>query len=197
LAFGVLLAHLFHFRRDRFEKLASRPAVLLPAGAALVGMGLIPGRESTWASPIAPILIYLGYGMILVALLGLPVDRGVSGRLFGSPPARLLAFVGSYSYSIYLWHIDISYRVVDALIRAGALADAAPSARWPILMASYVLLAVGSGVLFGRCIEMPALALRDRIMPRHDAPRPGTSTGPRMAELTPRLGMAPVGYEEA
>jgi peptidoglycan/LPS O-acetylase OafA/YrhL len=119
-------------------------------------------------------LITLGYGMILVGVLGLPVDQGASQRFFRSLPARLLVFVGIYSYSIYLWHIDVAYRLVDLLYRAGVLADAGPSVRWPVFMAAYVLLAAGAGVLLGRCIELPALSLRDRLVPRHDSPRVGT-----------------------
>jgi peptidoglycan/LPS O-acetylase OafA/YrhL len=168
LAFGVLLAYFMHFRSGQFQRLSSRPVVLLTAGVVLVAIGLIPGRGYSAASAIAPVLLYLGYGMILVAILALPANQGVSGRFFRSLPARFLIFVGIYSYSIYVWHIDVAYRLVDLMSSAGMLADASPSVRWLTLMAIYVLLAVGSGALFGRCIELPALSVRDRLFPRND-----------------------------
>ena len=99
----------------------------------------------------------------LVALVSLPPDKGPAARLFRTPPVRALAFVGLYSYSIYLWHVDIPYRIVDTLIRAGWLMIFPPWSRWPIAMTFYVLLAVGVGVLTGRCIEGPFLVLRDRF----------------------------------
>jgi peptidoglycan/LPS O-acetylase OafA/YrhL len=188
LAFGVCLAYLFHFRAGAFCRLASRPALFLPSGAMLVAIGSIYATErSPSAAAIVPILLYLGYGMILVAMMVLPVDRGTSGRFFRSMPARVVAFVGIYSYSIYLWHIDVAYRLVTLLARAGVLALERPSLRWAVLMSTYVLLAAGVGVLAGRCIEFPALALRDRLFPRRDASQTGTTCG----EAAPRILKAP------
>jgi peptidoglycan/LPS O-acetylase OafA/YrhL len=192
LAFGVLLAYLFHFRPVVFETLSRRPLVLFPVGIALVVTGLLFGREASTASAIVPILLYVGYGLVLVAMMGF-ASRGSSARVFGSWPARLLALVGVYSYSIYLWHIDFAYRIVDSLMRAGFLADAVPSVQWLIFMAGYVFAAVAFGVLFGRCIERPALALRDRLLPRPEvatkiAAREGESTG-----QPPSVGPGPPG----
>jgi peptidoglycan/LPS O-acetylase OafA/YrhL len=193
LAFGVLLAYLFHFRPVVFEKLSHRPLVLFPVGIALVVTGLLFGREASPASAIVPILLYVGYGLVLVAMLGF-ASRGSSARVFGTWPARLLAFVGVYSYSIYLWHIDFAYRIVDSLMRAGFLAHAVPSVRWSIFMAGYIFAAVAFGVLFGRCIERPALALRDRLLPRPEA---ATEIGPRKGESVGRLPSAGLGPSRA
>jgi peptidoglycan/LPS O-acetylase OafA/YrhL len=169
LAFGVLLGYLYHFQAAHFRKFSSHSVPLLTVGLSFVGLGLVPGTQgSRVISTIVPVLLYLGYGTILIAMLGLPADRGVSGRFFRGRVARLLILVGVYSYSIYVWHIDIAYRLVDLLAGAGLLSGASPSLRWPTLMAGYVLLAVGAGVLCGRCIEVPALALRDRLLPRQN-----------------------------
>jgi peptidoglycan/LPS O-acetylase OafA/YrhL len=175
LAFGVFLAHAFHFRPGVFRRFSCRPAVLIPAGTVLGAIGVVYGKtRSPMTAALVPISLYLGFGMILVAMMGLKVDQGASGLFFRSVAVRLLVKVGIFSYSIYLWHVDVAYRLVQMLARAGVFALAGPSVRWLVLMATYVLLAIGLGVLAARCIEFPALALRDRLFPPRDRSRAGT-----------------------
>jgi peptidoglycan/LPS O-acetylase OafA/YrhL len=179
LAFGVFLAHAFHSRPGAFRRFSSRPTVLVIAGVVLVAIGVLYGKtRSPMTAAVVPISLYVGFGIILVAMMGLNVDHGASGRCFRSVPVRLLVKIGIFSYSIYLWHVDVAYRLVEMLTHAGPLHLAGPSMRWLALMATYVLLAVGVGILAGRCIEFPALAVRDRLFPRH-GPLPA---GPRPVE---------------
>ena len=169
LAFGALLSYLYHFRPTDFERISRWPKVLLAGGAILVVLGLFPGKNWWPAAAIDPVLLYLGYGMILVALVAPPINKRESNRFFRSLPARFLIFVGIYSFSIYLWHIDVAYRLVDLMSRAGMLAEVSPSLRWMTFTAVYVLAAIGFGVLFGRCIELPVLEqASDRLFPRHN-----------------------------
>jgi peptidoglycan/LPS O-acetylase OafA/YrhL len=170
LAFGVLLAYAYHFRPHEFKRFSGRPLLLVPAGLSLIVLGLTPRvHGSPAAGVVVPILLYLGYGMILAAMIALPINHGAAEWFFRSMPARCLLFVGIYSYSVYLWHIDIAYRLVDVLIKAEILGGTNPSIRWAVLMSTYVAIAVGAGALFGRCIEMPALHLRDRLFPRQES----------------------------
>ena len=66
--------------------------------------------------------------------------------------ARLLAWVGYYSYSIYLWHVG-SMLVLERM-----------PPRW-FRFPGYVILAVVFGVLMAELIELPVLHVRDRYFP--------------------------------
>lgn len=164
LAFGVLLAFLFHFHRTVFDRIARQRALLLVVGFALVArsLSLFTDRREVeaWKLALIPVGLYLGYGAILMAMLAMPVSW------FQSWPVRVLTLIGLYSYSIYIWHLDIAYRLVQA-VGTTEWVQAMPGwIWWPIGMTAYVLVAVGAGILMARCIEMPALALRDRLFPR-------------------------------
>jgi peptidoglycan/LPS O-acetylase OafA/YrhL len=79
---------------------------------------------------------------------------------------RLLAFFGASSYSIYLWHA-FAYRAAEHLT-----AQLGWSPRSPLTFLVYVAASLGGGVLMARLVELPVLALRDRLLPATDV-RPG------------------------
>jgi peptidoglycan/LPS O-acetylase OafA/YrhL len=78
---------------------------------------------------------------------------------------KALAFVGFFSYPIYLWHVDMARLPLQALARAGFLQWLPPSYRWVAFSIIYVAVATFGGVLLGLLIEKPALAIRDRFFP--------------------------------
>jgi peptidoglycan/LPS O-acetylase OafA/YrhL len=82
---------------------------------------------------------------------------------------RRLAAIGRASYSIYLWHVLLAYYPIQIL--AARLIGTGPDwSEWSMIMAAYVSLALGVGVLMSRTIEQPVLALRDRMLsPRSPA----------------------------
>jgi len=108
-------------------------------------------------------MLYLGYGAVLVACVSKSAGKhwldGVLHSWFG----RGLAFIGFSSYSIYLWHTDLS-RYTG---RVGNWIAFLPSAelRWMCVTALYVITVVIGGVLIGKVVEMPGLAFRDRLFP--------------------------------
>jgi peptidoglycan/LPS O-acetylase OafA/YrhL len=112
----------------------------------------------------------IGFGGITLLAAARP-ERG-RGWLI----ARALAWLGTYSYTIYL-----SHAVLDGLREL----DDVP---WPTLGAwpdrlAYLALAVVGGVLLTAVVERPWLALRDRWFP---------SSGRRLAPSTPTVGLASV-----
>ena len=164
LMFGVLLAYFYHFFPQKLAAAGRyRPALLL-IGLALISPMFFLARETgpfVWT--VGFTLLYLGFGCLLLALLYSPVDASPSGRIIGSAPARLLAWIGTYSYTIYLWFGMLSDRPVTALFRKVHFLP--PSLLWLTSTLLYLVLAVAAGYFMGTLVDRPALALRDRLFP--------------------------------
>jgi len=98
-------------------------------------------------------LLYLGFGAILLGALGAPVDSMPEMFQFF---ARILAFVGGFSYSIYLWHIPF----LIFLASYGIL-------RRPYVgVGTFVVGCIALGVLTSELFEIPVIRLRDRLFPQ-------------------------------
>ncbi|HSU69689.1 MAG TPA: acyltransferase, partial [Tepidisphaeraceae bacterium] len=105
LGFGVLLAYGHQFRPGVFSWVPRYRIPLLVVGIALLSPMLAIDIERRFVWTIGFTLTYLGYGCILIACLG--AEHDVVGGALRSRTARLIAFVGFYSYSIYLWHVVV------------------------------------------------------------------------------------------
>ena len=149
--YGVLLAMLYHFAPEHFGRLRSRPWLwaLAVAGAMVVLRLRLP----------AGILVGLKYDaahLLAVALLLLlyrPAPAGSHGLVY-----RGVAWIGLYSYGIYLWHVSVIAPLNSFASRFG----------WPTWSVAILQPVVGMALGFGmtRLIEFPMLRLRDRLFPR-------------------------------
>jgi peptidoglycan/LPS O-acetylase OafA/YrhL len=146
LAFGVLLSVVWHFTPDRVATVRRLRWVLLPVGLLFTLPCYLLSNEHPFVLTLGLTLNYLGYGMVLAAVLTLP-------RMLPSPLGPALAYVGFYSYSIYLWHLPF-LAVVRNTLGGGAAAAAA-------FYAGSIL----AGVVVARLVEIPALRLRERWIP--------------------------------
>jgi peptidoglycan/LPS O-acetylase OafA/YrhL len=154
---GVALAYPFHFHR---EWLASRvrtcrPALMLASVVCLAPCLFLP-VESPIMQTIGFTLLYLGFGsVVLLAVHRSPAHQASAA---GTSVAAALAWLGTYSYSIYLWHMPVLAWSTIALAR---LAHWLPSSTlaWCLYYAETIVVGVGMTLL----IERPALALRDRL----------------------------------
>jgi peptidoglycan/LPS O-acetylase OafA/YrhL len=95
-----------------------------------------------------------------------PVSQGTMGRWFNSLPAQVIAFIGNFSYPIYLWHIDLGQNPLLELVSHGFLSNFSVSMRWFCVMMLFILVAVLTGTVLGIMVEKPSLALRDHLFPR-------------------------------
>jgi peptidoglycan/LPS O-acetylase OafA/YrhL len=167
LLFGTSLAYLYHVKADWFARLRSlRIALLLFGLAALSPMLVCQLDRDRFVCTWGYSLLYLGYGAVLVAVMSLAPDGRVMRFVAGLRLSRVLLFIGTSSYSIYLWHWHLA-RMPLARFAATHFAFLAPSLRWLGYTAVYVAAAVLVGHLAGRLIEFPALRVRDRLFPRY------------------------------
>ncbi|MBV9181170.1 MAG: acyltransferase [Acidobacteria bacterium] len=159
---GVVLGYLFHFKPRLLARVSGWP--FLFAGGALLTPICILNVENwhiyTWGLSCT----YLGFAFILVWAIHLPVPR----RNLLTVPLNLLARVGFYSYSIYLWH----WLVVNFFrpcFRYQCITTGTPvewsstweTWQWPLSIVFSILL----GIAMAAVVEQPMLRHRDRWFP--------------------------------
>jgi len=167
LLFGVCLAYCHHFHYEKFTHVVrkNRLWILLFSLAALAPAVVFP-VSSAFMSTIGFTLLYLGFGGVLLLAL-YRSDSNVASplrRLFGAG-GSLLARIGTYSYSIYLWHLVVASLGL-ALIRRTYTMVAGREQLHPLLQfAAYVVASVATGIIAAKLVEIPVLKLRDHYFP--------------------------------
>jgi peptidoglycan/LPS O-acetylase OafA/YrhL len=178
LAFGVMLSYAWHLNpRERFRAWVRRwRFVLLGVAAA----GLIPSfvweiSQEPWMMIYGPTIFYLGCGMLLLGFLSFDgLDRIAGLKHAGK--------LGSYSYSVYLWHGPFVFFVMDTAREHLAWGNAT---EWiTIFVGSWAL-----GIASAKLLEKPVLKLRDRYFPSLSA---SDQSSKRAAAVTPPLAVSAV-----
>ena len=90
-----------------------------------------------------------------------------------------LALLGTYSYSIYLWHMALIYWVTPHL-RTSVL--------WELRALLYFGGAFVIGITMAKVVELPTIKLRDRLFPTRSLA--GNSLADRLTVLRDALGPA-------
>jgi len=159
---GVMLGYLFHFKPHLLARVSRWP--LLIAGGALLTPIYFFEVENwhmyTWGLTCT----YLGFACILVWAIYIPFQRS----LLIAFPINLLAPIGFFSYSIYLWHWLIIYWL-RPYIRYRCITTGTPflwssdweTWQWPLC----VLFSILGGIAMATVVEQPVLRLRDRWFP--------------------------------
>jgi peptidoglycan/LPS O-acetylase OafA/YrhL len=168
---GVVLAYWYHFRPDITARLVQYRPLLAAAGLVLIApMVALPLAEKVFVRTFGMTCLSVGFACLLTVFVTTPVGEGALGRWFHSRTARTLAFVGGFSYSIYIWHLDLVMSPIQHQVKAGLLAGLPPTARWFVVMLIYAVAAILLGIVLARLTERPSLLLRDKLFPaRTDA----------------------------
>lgn len=138
LFLGVTLGYYFHFQSLH----VTRPWVLAIFGLLLLLPALAFGTASIFTATVGLTLTSLGYACILIWALSCRWKH-----------AWGLAWMGRYSYSIYLWHALI------ATLSKNTLGET-PFSFW-----IYVISSLAIGVGMTKLIELPLLRIRERLLP--------------------------------
>ena len=159
LAFGVILASFWHFHREstvdfvrrwRWFLLALTAACLAPLGWYAVSDPWMYGPGLTVNA--------IGFGTALIlGMCGAWQLRGV----FVSPLSRLFSSIGIRSYSIYLWHLSTLYAVKPLVPKHWTF-----ESRFYLHTLLYLAGSIMIGFILERLIEVPALQLREHLIPR-------------------------------
>jgi peptidoglycan/LPS O-acetylase OafA/YrhL len=159
LLFGVLLSYFYSFHQERLARLVrGRRLLLLSLSLVLVApVFFIHIAESFFLQTAGLTLLYLGFGGIMLASLYWQPGRSrVGGGIRGG-----LAWIGLYSYSIYIWHWDTKVWSLT-LIRKALGGKVLP---YMLEYAIYLLAALAIGFVMAKLIETPFLRLRNRWFP--------------------------------
>jgi peptidoglycan/LPS O-acetylase OafA/YrhL len=154
LFFGVALAYLHHFHGERWRPLLRRHRwSLLTAGCLLWLPAFALSLEgSGYLLTFGLSQLSIGCGLVLIAVL--EMDLPSNGALAAA------AWVGAFSYSIYLWHLAVFTWILPLLERGlGFEISFLPRAVLALLIS------FGLGITMGKLIEVPSLRLRDRYFP--------------------------------
>lgn len=155
LFFGVAIAYAYHFHQASFRELLLRwRYALIATGVALVALLIARNKPADFYSyTFGFTQLYLAAAAVLVGVLmcQVPANR----------VTIFLAAIGSYSYSIYLWHMALKYYAFPHLRAAGI--------SWQIRSAIYLLGAFVVGIAMAKLIELPVLRIRDRWFPSRSA----------------------------
>ena len=149
LMFGVLLCYYDQFHREKFRANLTRYRIPIAiVSLALVTTTCYVDIENFYMHTLGPTALYVGFGGLL--MLSLNSTAAGHSRVLG-----WIGRIGFYSYSIYLWHIDVRHTV---------LAHISMSHYWRAWTV-YNLGSIGLGIFMARLVEIPVLYLRDRFFP--------------------------------
>jgi peptidoglycan/LPS O-acetylase OafA/YrhL len=145
---GVTLGYLYHHRPAWFQRLSVNYA--LPLALALtVPIAAFVNEDSVIMKTVGLTSLLLGFSFLVAWAVGRS-PRSIAGRSVCAVVAR----IGFYSYSIYLWHgvASIFFKIIFGISSALGF--------W-LYLASAILI----GIAMAKLVEIPVLKLRDQKIP--------------------------------
>jgi peptidoglycan/LPS O-acetylase OafA/YrhL len=184
LLYGVMLAVVYWLMPATYRALAARRAWLVAAVALLLAWLLCLQRTVALQEGIGFTVQSIGFCALIVLVLE------HSGRLRDTLAYRSVAWIGVYSYGIYLWH-TVAREPGRIFIRTALDWGWPPLLIWALATALQFAIAIVAGYVTTRLVEFPFLRLRETVMParRSTSPTEGTATDrkdPRRIGPSPR-----------
>lgn len=164
LFWGVFVAYLFHFEPHRLQLLVRNRLLLTVIGLTLLSpMFLLERGHSAFMRSIGLSCLYVGYSCLLLVAVHTQPGVGWAGRFLQSKTAQLIARIGVYSYTIYLWFGILGAKPTEEIFRRIPLVN--PTLNWLCQFSTFLVFSILGGVLMAALVDKRALKLRDRFFP--------------------------------
>lgn len=189
---GVMLAAVYWMKPDLYRRLAQKKGMLLAIVGFLVAWLAFATRHDALDESIGYTIQSAGYVALIVLMLE---HTGAMARMW---LFRAIAWVGVYSYGIYLWH-SIAFAPADILIAKTSALGLPALVIWALALAFQIAIAISAGYITTRLVEFPFLLLRNALFPAQgvasaepSAPVPVVpKTPPAEPENVPVVGSQP------
>lgn len=163
LLYGVILAAAHTFYPAHFQRLASRKTLLVLGVVGLIVFVYGTAGMPRFERSVGYVVQSLGFAILLVAVCS---HSGGARRWWAY---RAMAWMGVYSYGIYLWH-SLALEPGRRLIALLATTAVPGPLAWILVGSAQLGLAVTAGYLMTRLVEWPSLQLREHLFPSTSAP---------------------------
>ncbi len=179
---GVLLATMACFFPTHFEALTDRKWPFTLIGILLIGyLYFIYPRTMVAPAPgwgyFGSTILYLGYSAMLLFLIR------YTGTLGELPIYKAVAWIGTYSYGIYLWHNSVRQPCATLVMHLPT------RVQWPALFVMQYASAIALGAAMTRLIEWPFLRYREHLIPQPDTRIVSQFTHPELESAGASLRM--------
>ena len=173
LLFGVALRAAAMYLPERFAASRRWRLPLVVGGLVLWAPNLVVSPTSAAIRTVGLTATYLGAAAFLLAAYHTHAADFGRWAPHARKTATLVAWVGTYSYTIYLWHVTVlgsSGRVLGGWL-GGALTGLG-GLPWLATALVMTAAAIVAGVLASLIVEWPVLRLRDRVFPSRSTALP-------------------------
>ncbi|MGF6570669.1 peptidoglycan/LPS O-acetylase OafA/YrhL [Paraburkholderia sp. GAS333] len=158
LLVGVILSAIYWMKPGIYHRFASRKWTLVGCVALLCAWLAFATPHVALDQSIGYTIQALGFGALIVFVLE------YSGSLRTSWVYRGVAWIGLYSYGIYLWH-SLALAPGDMIIRKTTALGLPPSMIWIVALSAQFVIAIGLGYVTTRAVEYPFLKMRNALFP--------------------------------
>lgn len=173
---GVLIAYWYRFHLPAFQGLRRGRWWMIGGGALCVGPMLWFPHEHDFTMTFGLSLLGLGYGLILAGALLFRQDKPRPEELGRRWLLAPVALVGYFSYSIYLWHMDLA--ALPVLHWMHPMLERIPGQLGLVVYwAVYFSVAIVAGAVLALLIEIPCLRIRERYFPERRSSVAPRATG--------------------
>jgi peptidoglycan/LPS O-acetylase OafA/YrhL len=158
--------------------MARHRTLLLLSGLVLWAPNVFVPPETVFVRSLGLTANFLGSGAFLLAAFHTnEANLGPAGR-FARPLATFGAWIGVYSYAIYLWHVT-AIRILEREFVTRLLSATSEESSLLWLIATVVVCAgaVLAGVIATKLVEWPVLRFRDRYFPSRSTSLPAEAEG--------------------